>query len=69
VTALAEKSFRSISTDVLLHLAEVKAYKSGMVGIRYEVQRLDGKPKSHDDGMLRRNARRLIACSIRSRIQ
>lgn len=30
--------FDKLDTDVILHLAEVKAYKSGMVGLRYEVR-------------------------------
>jgi dihydrofolate reductase len=30
--------FESLDRDVALHLAEVKAYKSGMVGLRYEVR-------------------------------
>ncbi len=34
--------FDRLDTDVALHLAEVKAYKSGMVELRYEVRRDDG---------------------------
>jgi hypothetical protein len=30
--------FEKLDKDVALHLAEVKAYKSGTVGLRYEVQ-------------------------------
>jgi len=30
--------FEKLDRDVALHLAEIKAYKSGMVGLRYEVQ-------------------------------
>lgn len=30
--------FEELDRDVALHLAEVKGYKSGMVGLRYEVQ-------------------------------
>jgi len=30
--------FEKLGKDVALHLAEVKAYKSGMVGLRYEVR-------------------------------
>jgi dihydrofolate reductase len=30
--------FDKIDRDIVLHLAEVKAYKSGMVALRYEVQ-------------------------------
>jgi dihydrofolate reductase len=30
--------FEKLDRDVALHLAEVKAYKNGMVGLRYEVQ-------------------------------
>jgi dihydrofolate reductase len=32
------KFFESLDRDVALHLAEVKAYKSGMVELRYEVR-------------------------------
>jgi dihydrofolate reductase len=31
--------FEKLDRDVALHLAEVKAYKSGMVGLRYEVRK------------------------------
>ena len=31
--------FDKLDTDIPLHLAEVKAYKSGMVALRYEVQK------------------------------
>jgi len=31
--------FEKLDTDIPLHLAEVKAYKNGMVGLRYEVRR------------------------------
>ena len=31
--------FEGLDRDVALHLAEVKAYKSGMVGLRYKVHR------------------------------
>jgi dihydrofolate reductase len=37
--------FENLDRDVLLHLAEVKAYKSGMVGLRYEVQGQGGAAK------------------------
>jgi hypothetical protein len=30
--------FEKLDRDIALHLAEVKAYKSGMVELRYEVQ-------------------------------
>src|SRR5690349_11287165 len=30
--------FATLDRDIALHLAEVKAYKSGMVGLRYEVR-------------------------------
>ena len=30
--------FAKLDRDIALHLAEVKAYKSGMVGLRYEVR-------------------------------
>ena len=33
--------FEKLDTDVALHLAEVKAYKSGMVELRYEVRQRD----------------------------
>ncbi len=32
--------------DIALHLADVKAYKSGMVGLRYEVRENHGEPRS-----------------------
>lgn len=35
--------FEKLDSDVALHLAEVKAYKSGMVELRYEVRR-SGEP-------------------------
>jgi dihydrofolate reductase len=31
--------FDSLDSDVALHLAEVKAYRSGMVALRYDVRR------------------------------
>jgi dihydrofolate reductase len=31
--------FEKLDKDIALHLAEVKAYKSGMVELRYEVRR------------------------------
>jgi dihydrofolate reductase len=37
--------FENLDRDFLLHLAEVKAYKSGMVGLRYEVQGQGGAAK------------------------
>jgi len=37
--------FAKLDTDIALHLAEVKAYKSGMVELRYEVRgRRDASP-------------------------
>jgi len=36
--------FEKLDRDILLHLKEVKAYKSGMVGLWYEVQRRHGEP-------------------------
>jgi len=39
--------FEKLDRDVALHLAEVKAYKSGMVALRYEVRRDRGEsPKT-----------------------
>ena len=35
--------FERLDRDVPLHLLEVKAYKSGMVALRYEVTRKDGR--------------------------
>jgi len=35
--------FEKLDRDVALHLAEVKAYKSGMVALRYEVRRHRGE--------------------------
>jgi dihydrofolate reductase len=37
--------FAKIDRDVPLHLAEVKAYKSGMVGLRYEVRGRRGESR------------------------
>ena len=38
--------FKKLDRDVALHLAEVKAYKSGMVGLWYEVRGHGGEQKS-----------------------
>ena len=38
--------FEKLNKDVPLHLTEVKAYKSGMVGLRYEVRGHGGPPKT-----------------------
>lgn len=38
--------FDKLDRDVALHLAEVKAYKSGMVGLRYEVRGHRGEPRN-----------------------
>lgn len=38
--------FGKLGRDIALHLAEVKAYKSGMVGLRYEVRGQRGDPRS-----------------------
>jgi dihydrofolate reductase len=35
--------FERLNGDVALHLAEVKAYKSGMVELRYEVRKNSGE--------------------------
>jgi dihydrofolate reductase len=40
--------FQSINSDIPLHLAEVKAYNSGMVELRYEVQSHRNAP--HPEG-------------------
>jgi dihydrofolate reductase len=37
--------FEKLDRDVPLHLTEVKAYKSGMVGLRYEVRGHSGDPQ------------------------
>lgn len=37
--------FGKLDGDAALHLAEVKAYKSGMVGLRYEVRGLRGESR------------------------
>jgi dihydrofolate reductase len=37
--------FEKLDRDVPLHLMEVKAYKSGMVGLRYEVRGPRGDPR------------------------
>lgn len=38
--------FEKLDRDVPLHLADVKAYKNGMVGLRYEIKRHDGQSRS-----------------------
>ena len=38
--------FEKLATDIALHLAEVKAYKSGMVELRYEVRGHRGEPRN-----------------------
>jgi dihydrofolate reductase len=38
--------FEKLDRDVPLHLAEVKAYKNGMVELRYEVRGHRGEPRS-----------------------
>ena len=38
--------FEKIDRDIALHLAEVKAYKSGMVELRYEVQGHRGESRN-----------------------
>lgn len=37
--------FEKLNKDVAFHLTEVKAYKSGMVGLCYEVRRDRGEPR------------------------
>lgn len=37
--------FDQLGRDVALHLAEVKAYQNGMVGLRYEIKQLRAQPK------------------------
>lgn len=38
--------FAKLDNDIALHLAEVKAYKSGMVELRYEVRRPRGESRN-----------------------
>ena len=38
--------FEKLDRDIALHLAEVRAYKSGMVELRYEVRRRHGEPRN-----------------------
>jgi dihydrofolate reductase len=38
--------FEKLDRDIALHLAEVKAYKSGTVELRYHVQRRHGEPQN-----------------------
>ena len=38
--------FEKLGSDIALHLAEVKAYKSGMVELRYEVRELRGESRN-----------------------
>jgi dihydrofolate reductase len=37
--------FEKLDRDVALHLAEVKAYRNGIVGLRYEVRGQRGEPR------------------------
>jgi dihydrofolate reductase len=43
--------FEKLGGDVALHLAEVKAYKSGMVELSYQVRRNSGGSRDTSDGM------------------
>jgi|SRR6185437_15286763 len=43
--------FESLNRDIALHLAEVKAYKSGMVELRYEVR----APRGDESGRIHAN--------------
>ena len=38
--------FEKLDGDIALHLAEVKAYQSGMVALRYQVRRDRGEPRN-----------------------
>jgi dihydrofolate reductase len=38
--------FEKLDRDIALHLAEVKAYKNGMVGLRYEVRAKRGQSRN-----------------------
>jgi dihydrofolate reductase len=38
--------FETLDRDVALHLSEVKAYKNGIVGLRYEVRRHPDEPRN-----------------------
>jgi chorismate synthase len=38
--------FEKLDRDIALHLMEVKAYKNGVVGLRYEVRGSPGKASS-----------------------
>jgi len=38
--------FEKLDRDIALHLAEVKAYKNGMVDLRYEVRGRRGEPRN-----------------------
>jgi hypothetical protein len=38
--------FEKLDRDIALHLAEVKAYRSGMVELRYEVRGLGGESRN-----------------------
>jgi dihydrofolate reductase len=40
------KFFEELDRDIALHLAEVKAYKSGMVELCYQVRRHRGEPRN-----------------------
>ena len=42
--------FEKLDTDIALHLAEVKAYKSGMVELRYDLRRHRGESRNATGG-------------------
>jgi GNAT superfamily N-acetyltransferase len=44
--------FDKLDRDIALHLAAVKAYKSGMVELRYEVRRHRGEPAALSGTMI-----------------
>jgi hypothetical protein len=38
--------FEKLDKDIALHLAEIKAYKSGIVALRYDVRRHHGETRN-----------------------
>jgi hypothetical protein len=56
--------FEKLDRDIALHLAEVKAYKSGMVELRYEVR---GHPGEYPDRHLTTEGRKEASAGARAK--
>jgi dihydrofolate reductase len=53
--------FERLGRDIALHLAEARAYKSGMVELRYEVKGIAGSHGTPPDSSMQRTALRAAA--------